>query len=379
MIKKESLLYTFAFLVDGCISVVWFCIPLLALRLGASYEDLGALGAIGSLAYALSCLLAGRLSDRVGYRSTIIYTCFLIVLVFSSYLVVSQVVHLLILGAITGVVVAGLWPPLQAWIGQGKEGRRLLHALSGYNISWSLGVLAGPVLGGLLYAVYPTGVFALCAALMGLLAIGLTVVRVREEEVPAAAASGPTSFPLARRFLPIAWIANFATFFSGGAIRALFPKLAGDLKISPELLGYLLGLIGVAQLVTFVVLARGGWWQFRWGPLAAIQLVGAGGLFLLAASQSPFILGVALLLHGLQAGVTFTASIFYSLYTRGGGGRRTGFHEAIIGSGFLFGPLLGGLAAEHIGSRSPYLLSAGVVFGGLALQYYFLKNSRGAG
>ena len=40
MIKKESLLYTFAFLVDGCISVVWFCIPLLALRLGASYEDL---------------------------------------------------------------------------------------------------------------------------------------------------------------------------------------------------------------------------------------------------------------------------------------------------------------------------------------------------
>ena len=83
-----------------------------------------------------------------------------------------------------------------------------------------------------------------------------------------------------------------------------------------------------------------------------------------------------MLLHGLLAGVTFTASIFYSLYTREGGGRRTGFHEAIIGSGILFGPLLGGFAAEHIGSRSPYLLSAGVVFAGLMLQFYFLKRSR---
>ena len=376
MIKKESLLYTFAFLVDGCISVVWFCIPLLALQLGASYEDLGALGAIGSLTYALSCLLAGRLSDRVGYRSTIIYTCFLIGLIFSSYLLVTRVVHMLILSAITGVIVAGLWPPLQAWIGQGKEDRKLLHALGGYNISWSLGVLVGPVLGGLLYALYPTGIFAFCAGLIGLLAIGLITVRVREEDAFVAELSESTSFPLARKFLPIAWTANFATFFSGGAIRSLFPKLAGDLEISAELLGYLLGLIGLAQLFTFVVLARGTWWQFRWGPLAAIQLAGAGGLLLLASSKSPFILGAALLLHGLLAGVTFTASIFYSLYTRGGEGRRTGFHEAIIGSGFLFGPLLGGLAAEHIGSRSPYLLAAGVVFAGLILQFYFLKRSR---
>jgi len=376
MIKEESLLYTFAFLVDGCISVVWFCIPLLALQLGASYEDLGVLGAIGSLTYALSCLLVGRLSDRVGYQRTIIITCFIVALLFSSYLVVTQVVHMLILSGITGVIVAGLWPPLQAWIGQGKEGRKLLRALGGYNISWSLGVLVGPVLGGLLYAVYPTGIFALCAGLIGLLAIGLKVVRVREEEPFVVEVSKSTSFPLARRFLPIAWTANFTTFFSGGAIRALFPKLAGDLGISLELLGYLLGLIGLAQLFTFVVLARSAWWQFRWGPLAAIQLAGAGGLLLLASGKSPFLLAAALLLHGLLAGVTFTASIFYSLYTREGGGRRTGFHEAIIGSGFLFGPLLGGFAAEHIGSRSPYLLSAGVVFAGLMLQFYFLKRSR---
>jgi len=78
----------------------------------------------------------------------------------------------------------------------------------------------------------------------------------------------------------------------------------------------------------------------------------------------------------LLAGVTFTGSIFYSLYTRGGGGRRTGFHEAIIGSGILFGPLLGGLAAEHIGPRSPYLLSSGIVLAGLILQVYFLKRGR---
>ena len=77
---------------------------------------------------------------------------------------------------------------------------------------------------------------------------------------------------------------------------------------------------------------------------------------------------MGLLLIGLLAGVTFTASIFYSLYTQSPGGRRTGFHEAIVGSGFLFGPLLGGIAGEYLGARAPYGLAMLVIVGAVIIQ-----------
>ena len=73
------------------------------------------------------------------------------------------------------------------------------------------------------------------------------------------------------------------------------------------------------------------------------------------------VFAIGLLLLGALAGVTFTISIYYSLYTTGPGGRRTGIHEAIVGSGFLVGPLAGGLIAEHLGARAPYWVSAGVI------------------
>ena len=72
--------------------------------------------------------------------------------------------------------------------------------------------------------------------------------------------------------------------------------------------------------------------------------------------------------------MTFTASIFYSLYAEGAAGRRTGFHEAIVGSGFLIGPLAGGFAAEYLGPRSPYLLAAMAILCAIVFQTYLLNK-----
>ena len=82
---------------------------------------------------------------------------------------------------------------------------------------------------------------------------------------------------------------------------------------------------------------------------------------------------------GALAGVTFTASIFYSLFSEGAAARRAGFHEAIIGSGFFVGPLIGGIVAEHLGPRTPYVLCAAVILLAIFAQTYVLKKERPAG
>ena len=372
--KKEPFLYLASFILDGCFALTGLCVPLLAMRLGATYDDLGALGAVGAFIYSLSCLASGRLSDRMGYRRSLTAASLMVVIVFSCYPFVTRVAHIFILSGVTGLVISNFWPPLQAWLGKGKDRRSLLRALGGFNVAWSLGFLIGPALGGQIYEVNPNQVFFLGAGLVAVLFLALLFLNVRESQPAETAAETVHSFPTSRLFLPVAWVANFATFFSIGTVRSLFPKLATDLGIQPGTLGHLMSLIGLAQLAAFFLISRTDRWQFRLSPLVMTQLLAIAGLFAFVFGATPGVFVLGLLSQGALAGVTFTASIFYSLYAEGAGGRRTGFHESIVGSGFLIGPLAGGFAAEYLGPRSPYLLAAMAILCAIVFQTYLLNK-----
>ena len=96
--------------------------------------------------------------------------------------------------------------------------------------------------------------------------------------------------PIFYRDKLVAWSANFAGFFSVGAIRALFPKLTSDLGISSDILGLLLSLIGVAQVFVFYVVSRNNHWEFKFAPLVAVQILAACGLLLLVFAVALFII-----------------------------------------------------------------------------------------
>jgi len=368
--RKEPFLYASSFVMDGCFALVGLCVPLLAMQLGGTYGDLGGLRATGSLAYSLGCLLSGRLSDRIGYRRSLTWSSLLVLLSFFCYPHASSVTHLFVLSAVTGVAIAGFWPPMQAWLGAGKDRRSLLVALGRFNVAWSLGFIVGPALGGSIYEIGPRPAFLLAGGLVGVLFLFLVGSSVTESEAtPREEVQPPATTPSSGAFLPVAWTANFSTFFAMGAVRSLFPKLATDLGIPPSSLGHLMSLVGLAQLTSFYVVSRTERWQFRLGPLLAVQAVAAVGLSTLAFGGTPAVFALGLLSQGALTGMTFTSSIFYSLHAEGPGGRRTGFHEFIVGSGFLFGPLAGGFVAEHLGARSPYLLAVCVIVAAMAAQW----------
>jgi len=371
--RKEPFLYLLGFAMDACAGLVGLGVPLLAMGIGASYGDLGAIGATGSVAYSLSCFASGSLADRVGYRRLMTLASLGMVLVFCSYLAVERIWHLYAIALAGGVFHSGFWPPLQAWLGRRRDRRSLLRAVGRFNVSWSLGFLVGPAVAGALYARDSSYVFYVGAVVTGVLLLGLLLARLSEPTTVDAAAETAT-LAASRRFLPVAWVANFATFFANGTVRSLFPKYATDLGVAPEPLGWLLALIGLAQAVAFLLVSRTERWQFRLGPLAAAQLLAAAGLWTLALGATPELFAVGLLLQGTLVAATFTSSIFYSLHAEGPGGRRTGIHEGIVGSGFLVGPLAGGLVAEYIGPRTPYMLASAVILGAVLLQAYLLRR-----
>ena len=373
--KKEPYLYTTAFIMVCSMSCMGLCIPLLAVWLGATYQDLGIIGAVSSLTYSLACLASGRLSDRLGYQRYFSFSGIAVALSITLYIWTTRVSHVAVLFGITRLLLSGCMAPLQAWLGVHKSRVELLRTLGFFNVSWSFGLLIGPAIGGALYAVDLKWPFLFSAGLIGIVSISMFHLKFHEI-APTSTDSAPPDNPVNDSFLRIARVATFATFFALGTIRSLFPKFATDLGVPPGSLGLLMATIGLAMLITFYLVSRSERWQFRLAPLAAAQLLGGVGLTWLALGSGSIDFAIGLLATGVLAGFSFTGSIFYSLFTGGPKGRRTGFHEAVIGSAFFIGPLVGGVAAEYLGLRSPYLIAAGVILFALGVQAWLYLHKR---
>ena len=97
-------------------------------------------------------------------------------------------------------------------------------------------------------------------------------------------------------------------------------------------------------------------------------------MLLAGLTNNPYMFALAFILAGCCGGVTYVSSLMYSLegavQSRG---KRSGLHEAVLGSGSVIGPLLGGVVGETLGLHAPFTAAA-VVFG-LAIIAQLLYSS----
>ncbi|HAA74816.1 TPA: hypothetical protein DCE37_06845 [Candidatus Latescibacteria bacterium] len=369
---KERLIFGLAFVMDGCFGLVGLSVPLLAVELGATYDDLGLIGATGAAAYTICCLATGGLLKRWPHQRTAALSAGGVLLCLFSYTLARNVIHIAMVAGAIGLSLSAFWPTLQSWLAEGHDRARLIRILGTFNICWGAGMMIGPALGGRLYTSDPHLPFQIAAGIV--FCVFALLVLARPSSPPDEPADIAPISGVDRRFLTISWIANFATFFSTGLVRSLFPKYATDSGIDPALLGNLMGLIGLAQIVSFYLISRTQWWENRLAPMVCVQVFGAGGLFLMSIADGVWLFAASLCSVGLLIGATFTWSMFYSLRSPSESRARAGIHEAIVGSGFLFGPLLGGLAAEHLGASTPYRLGAATILLGAVVATIIIRR-----
>ena len=363
---------------DAAIATGFVGFPLAAIHYGASRIELGLLGAAPQIAFVASCLALGSLSDRLGRRRVMMAGALCYVLAFFlSYRGAS--VHGLILAALVVGAAGGLfWPALEgaigdAW-GHGPLGRGLLL----FNFGWTTGMAVGAAAGGRL-ADRALSLPFLVALAVGLVTLPLIAVwrpvqvRHAEEEHAGGAVEVPKH---AEHFLVLARIANFCCFFAIASMRALFPALGKSLAFDGRTIGLLIAATPLAQSVSFLLLSRSHRWQYRLLPLAAAQAAVILALIGMLVTQSDTHFALLFGIVGAGCGVTYTASLFYSLNRPADRGKMGALHEAILGGGSMAGPLMGGALAQAAGLRSPYLLAAIVMLLGLAYQVVRHRSRR---
>lgn len=276
--------------------------------------------------------------------------------------------------AAIGFFMSLFWPPIMGWLSAGAEGAHLNRRIAWFNLSWSLGVIVGPFLAGLLTEVnsrLPLYVGAVGFALVGLttLAASLFLESIRTDthrDPPRSAAraadnSTPLRYP--------SWVGLVGAYALLGTLSIVFPLFARDhLAVRESVIGAGLLVRGVALAVGFVVAGRTVGWHFRKLPILVPTVVLICVSVLLAFVDT--LLGFALLIPvvGLAVAGSYSLSVFYGVAGSVERARRMGVHEALLTVGIIAGSFGGGMLYEHVGIHAVFVGCALLLAAVLAVQ-----------
>jgi MFS family permease len=101
-------------------------------------------------------------------------------------------------------------------------------------------------------------------------------------------------------------------------------------------------------------------------------------MVVVTTQDSPVLLGLAFGTIGLSVGAAFSASQFYSFFQEDRKGERGARNEMIIGMGMVSGPFVGGLLAQNIGLRMPYVLCCVVLVVAMLMEFRLYRKHTSA-
>jgi len=123
-------------------------IPLLAQSLGASYTEVGLVGAFYSIIFIMFAALSGKLSDRFGRKVLILISAVLNALAAVLYLVAGSVNEIILIRTLEGLGWATFWPSVEALSTEIASTSASGRAMGLSSASYGAGFAFGSLLGG---------------------------------------------------------------------------------------------------------------------------------------------------------------------------------------------------------------------------------------
>ena len=376
--RLRLLLYCVCGLTDFAAFVVVFTVSRSLADAHAPQWYLGMIGAGLSFAAAVASIVGGWLASQTYARAVFVSGAAAIVTGVGACLAVDpRSPWFPPCYWLSGVGLGLLYPPLIGWLNQGDDAQTNRQLVSRrlilFCVAWNVGMMCGQLVGGSLYlhgVRWALGT-ALAVSLINLAVAIVAANRAGHPPAPAPAAERPVhAASLATAFKRLSWIANLGGVFGGSLVIHLLPDVIVSLGIASDAHGLLLACWRGVIIATYLLMHCAGFWHYRMNVSLASQVLGAGGLVVIAQAESAAMLFVGLALLGQLVGYNYFSGLYYSTAGSSHQGRAlaAGIHEATLATGMALGTIVGGVFGSLINHRLPYLLAAVVILLLIAAQ-----------
>jgi len=354
-LRHLRVLYATIFLSATGLGTTTFLLPVYAASIGASYVDLGLLGAVGNIVYTVFTLTTGLLLDR--FERLRLYTvyAFMGALILGFFTLADNIPRLLFARALMGVASASFWVSASTLTADISSPERLTQSMGRYNLSWITGFAIGPYLGGLVSSNLGFNTLFLCTASL-MVASGLLSQLMLRPRLSLRNRSGSEGLSLAPfRRLSAAYLTLLPFTMVLGIYMAIVPGHLSLEGLTASTVGLLVTMTNVARGLTFFNVERFVAWGARRSVALASALLVSG---MLVFSYSTGLAGYAsaLALYGVAAGIMTPVVLDYIVKRcePGSLGAAMGLHEGVYGVGMFIGPIAGGGLAEVYGPQILY-------------------------
>lgn len=312
-----------------------------------------ALASAHGLVYIFSSKYGGKFSDRFGYDRTLVVCFFLcgltLVLGWMSrwFWTPFMVITLYTL------FVGPTWPTMEAAILHRPGSRSMPNRLGIYNIVWGIGDAVGYFLSGWIVGspnaiLWSAGLLHFFQCLWMWMAPKKNV----EEITPILEASykkEPLPKNRKRAFMHIAWLGNSLAFLMGAGYYALVPQMQERLGLDPSFAIWLSCSLLLSRGLSFLLFWKWEGWHYHMGWSQAALWLAPLSLAIVFVTTKIWLIFACLTLMGLASGLSYSASLYYSMDYGDQKGEHGGLHESILGIGIFAGPLIASIISMHYG------------------------------
>lgn len=340
----RSHFYVTVFVASLGMGMNMYFIPVFAQSFGATFVDLGLIGTVWALATTITPFLIGYLAGRT--KRVWVYVLSLTLNAFATlFLVLSRsVVDIMVLRFFGGI--EAFWVTAEIMVTDLAPLEARVREMGRYGVALVLGVLIGPLIGGLVTESFGyVNLFIISAVVIGVSTVQALVWLVsgyrRTETLSFQSFSG--SMRILKRLLPL-YMMVVCYGIIWGLITAIFPGYANSIGISAVLIGFFFSAFGVARIFSYATAHR----YSRFGEMRTllfVSLVIFVGLITIAIFPTFLTLLVGIMLIGVGVGVVFpvTINIVSRNFPDEQASTAVASYETVINIGGTVGPYIFGM------------------------------------
>jgi len=352
-------LYLSVFVASLGLAMYTVFIPVFAQTFGATFFDLGLIGAVGALATATIPGLAGHMADRTDRLR--VFQASLIINVLATFFLIfcHSVFDIAALRLVGGVGLGIFWPMGEALASDLAPADRRVREMGRYSISMAMGLLIGPSIGGYVAQNFGyTSLFVISSAVISisLLQSVLWVTPLYPKQVSTRTEKSDGNVRIIRSILPV-YMMLICYGVVWGLISSIFPGYVNSIGINAILIGYLFSAFGVTRILSLATAHR----YLKFGEKQMLATAAAMiffGILILGAFPYFITFLVGMMIIGVSVGIVFpiTSSLISHHFPDEKRGAAMGSYETAVNTGETLGPYVAGVLASLVNITSGLML-----------------------